>query len=112
MVAFAQSGQQGQHTVKQGNVVGVLHVMETITLAQQRVFVLRHIRRGMGQCGHERHANHIRRSLVGRLGPTHIHHRRLNATGDDLRGVKQRAVPIEGNQIKLARACGHTSRCG
>ena len=42
----------------------------------------------------------------------HINNRQLNTARDDLGGIKQRAVPIKSNQIKLTRSHTHTSRLG
>ena len=41
---------------------------------------------------------------VARHGATHVRHRILDAAHDDGGGVEQGAVPVEGDQVKLARA--------
>jgi hypothetical protein len=107
MVSGAQIGQHGQHAIKQADVVLVLQIMKAVTLAQRGVFVLGHIGRGVSQSGHQGHADDKGRCLVAGFDATHIDHRRLDAAGDDGGRVKQGAVPIEGNQIKLAGALAH-----
>ena len=79
-------------------------VVVAIALAKLGVFFFGDIRGGVGQGGHQGHANDICGLRMGRCLPTHISHRRLYATNNDLRGVIQGAIPIEGDQVKLARA--------
>ena len=47
-------------------------------------------------------ADHITRIFVRRNRAAHIFDSRLYAAGDDLGGVKKCAVPVEGNQVKVA----------
>ena len=101
MLAFTQSMEHGQDAVEQADVVDMLLVMETVALAEQGVFLFWHIGCGVSQSRHERHTDHISGCRVTRFGATHILHRRLDATRDDLRRIKQSAIPIEGDQIKL-----------
>ena len=76
-------------------------VVVPVTRAEFGVFVLRHIGRRVSQRLHQPQANHISRRFVGRHAAAHIAHRRLNAAHDDLGGVEQRAVPVEGDQVEV-----------
>ena len=109
MLATAQRGQHGQHAVKQAEVVSVLQVVVPVAIPQFGVFFLWHIRRGMGQCLHQPQADHVGGCAVIRHRAAHIGHGALDAAHDDLRGVKQRAIPVEGDEVKLARS-GHGQR--
>lgn len=59
-------------------------------------------RGGVRQCLHQSQADDVRRSFFAGLLPADIDHGTLNATRDDGGGIKQRAIPIEGDQVKLA----------
>ena len=102
MAACLERVEQGQHAFKKAQIVGVGLVVMPIALTQCRVFVNRHIRCGMGQCLHQAQADHIACSLVSRDGSPHIAYRRLDAAGDDFGGIKQGAIPVEGDQVKIA----------
>ena len=58
----------------------------------------------MRQGRHQGHANHVSGLLMGGGLATHIGDCGLYAAHDDLGGVVQSTVPIESNQVKLARA--------
>jgi hypothetical protein len=108
VVALTQGLQQGQDAVKQTNVVLVGQVVVAVTCAKLRVLVGGHVRGRMGQGRQQGHANHIGGGLVVGHGATDIAHGFLNAAGDDAGRVEQRAVPIEGDQVKLPGAvAGH-----
>ena len=79
------------------------HIVVTIARTQLRVFFFWHIWRGVRQRLHQAHTNDIRRIPVARPDAAHITNGILNTTRDDGGGIEQGAVPIEGNQVKLAR---------
>ena len=106
-MTFAQVLQHGQHTLEQTDVVLMRHIVMAITLAEQRVFLFRHVGGRAGQGRYQGHADHIGGGLVAGHLPTNIGNGVLNAAHDDAGGIEQGAVPIEGDQIETARACAH-----
>ena len=107
MALCLQCLQHAEHTAKQVDAVGELTVMVSIALAQLRVFFRGHVWGCVRQGLHQAHADDVRSVLVAGFVAAHIHHRRLDAAGDDGGGVEQRAVPVEGNQVKLAGIWRH-----
>ena len=85
-------------------------IMVAVAVPQQRVTFFGHIRRRMGQCLHQAHANHIRGSLVTGFLASHIEHGGLDAAGNDGGGVKQGAIPVKGDQVKTSRS--HVKKSG
>jgi hypothetical protein len=102
MVPQFQLCQHGQDTVKKNNVVLVLGVVVAIALPKFWVFFNSHIRGSVRQCLHQSQPDNIRRGFFAGFLPANIDHSTLNATRDDGGGIKQRAIPIEGDQVKLA----------
>ena len=96
--------QQLQNAVKQHQIMLMGHVMVAITRPQLRVLFHWHIRGGMGQSLHQGHADDIGSRFPRGLLAPHIHHSKLDAPRDDGGRVKQGAVPIKGDQVKLPRA--------
>jgi hypothetical protein len=102
MVPQLQLCQHGQDAVKKDNVVLVCGVVVAIALSKFWVFFNCHIRCGVRQGLHQSQPDDIRRSFFAGFLPSDINHSKLNATRDDGGGIKQRAIPIEGDQVKLA----------
>ena len=102
MVPQFQLCQHGQDAVKKNNVVLVRGVVVAIALSKFWVFFYRDIGGGVRQCLHQSQTDDIRRGFFARFLPADIDHSTLDATRDDGGGIKQRAIPIEGDQVKLA----------
>ena len=85
MAARFQVSQQGQHAVKQTDVVLMNAIVVPVALAELGVARLGHVGRGMGQRFHQPQADHIRGRCVAGHGAAHVGHRRLDAAHDDLR---------------------------
>ena len=110
VVAPLQGVEQGQHPIEQGNGVLLGKVMVAVAVAQQGVFLGRHVGGGVRQGLHQPHADDVGRLLVRGLLAAHIAHRGLDAARNDGSGVEQGAVPVEGDEIELAWAHGQTSK--
>ena len=106
MLARLQVCKHAKHPVKEADVVLMGGVMMTVTRSQLGVTVNRHIRCGMRQSLHQAHADDIGRIFVAWPGAAYILNCVLDALRDDGRGVKQGAIPVKGDQVKLA---GHFS---
>jgi hypothetical protein len=102
VAARLQRVEQGQHAVKQAQVVVMRGVMVAVALTELGVFFRRHVGRGMGQRLHQAQADHIAGFLVGRHRAAHVAHRGLDAAHDDFGRIKQRAVPVKGNQVEIS----------
>ena len=102
MVSRFQLSQQGQDAVKKNNVVLVRRVVVAIALSKFWVFLNRYNGGGVRQCLHQSQPDDIRRGFFAGFLPADIDDSALNATRDDGGGIKQRAIPIEGDQVKLA----------
>ena len=102
VLARLQHLQQLQHAVEQRNVVLVRQVVVAVTRTQLRVFFFRQIGRRMGQRRHQAHAYDVGSLLVAGHRSAQIAHRGLDAARDDLGGIEQRAIPVEGDEVKTA----------
>ena len=106
MLALLERGQHVHDARKQGDVVLVQRVVVLVALTQQGVLFSGHIGRGMGQSLRQAQANDVRRVPVAGHRATDVGHGQLDAAGNDGRGIKQRAVPVKGNQVKAPGALG------
>ena len=111
VVARLQFGQKRAHAVKKADVVLARQVVLAVALGQQRVFFGRHIRRGMGQRGRQRHADDVGGGFAAGLLSAHIRHGLLNGADDEGGGVEQGAVPVEADEVKAA-GHGQLGRAG
>ena len=106
MAALFEFSQQAQGSIKQADVVLTQHVVVLVALVEFGITRHRHVRRSVGQRLHQAQPDHVRSCLIAGLGSAHIDDGRLNAAHDELRGIVQRPVPVEGDQIKIQGA-GH-----
>ena len=89
------------HAVEQRELVIRRQIVMAVTLDHARI-------RSLVQIGHrvpkriaQAEPDHIARALLGNLGQAEVAGRGLHRTHDRPRGVHQRAVPVEDDQIEM-----------
>ena len=92
--------------VGMADVVLVQRVVVSIAHTKLRVLLARHVRSRVRQRIHQSQPDDVRCGLIAGNRAADIAHRVLNASRNDGGGIKQRPVPVKGNQV--VAACART----